>query len=66
MGRALGNHLLNLQLRDGTVAAMQQHALNLEEIESKEEDAGLGNGGIEAWHKRRLLHFKQRRGITVN
>jgi len=46
MGRALGNHLLNLQLRDATSTAMQQHALTLEEIESHEEDAGLGNGGL--------------------
>ncbi|MGB5304939.1 MAG: glycogen/starch/alpha-glucan phosphorylase [Gammaproteobacteria bacterium] len=46
MGRALGNHLLNLKLRDPASAAMQQHALTLEEIESQEEDAGLGNGGL--------------------
>ncbi len=46
MGRALGNHLLNLQLRDSASGAMQQHALALEEIESEEVDAGLGNGGL--------------------
>ncbi|MGD2112057.1 MAG: glycogen/starch/alpha-glucan phosphorylase [Gammaproteobacteria bacterium] len=46
MGRALGNHLLNLELRDAASGAMQQHALNLEEIESEEVDAGLGNGGL--------------------
>jgi len=46
MGRALGNHLLNLRLRDATSGAMQQHALTLEEIESEEVDAGLGNGGL--------------------
>ncbi len=46
MGRALGNHLLNLQLREAARGAMQQHALTLEEIESEEVDAGLGNGGL--------------------
>ncbi|MEZ5543035.1 MAG: glycogen/starch/alpha-glucan phosphorylase, partial [Pseudomonadota bacterium] len=46
MGRALGNHLLNLELRDAAAGAMQQHALALEEIESEEVDAGLGNGGL--------------------
>jgi starch phosphorylase len=46
MGRALGNHLLNLRLRDAASGAMQQHALTLEEIESEEVDAGLGNGGL--------------------
>jgi len=46
MGRALGNHLLNLQLREAVSSAMQQHALTLEEIESEELDAGLGNGGL--------------------
>ncbi|WP_254304090.1 glycogen/starch/alpha-glucan phosphorylase [Shewanella sp. VB17] len=46
MGRALGNALLNLQLEDESRAALQQYAIDLEEIESLEHDAGLGNGGL--------------------
>lgn len=46
MGRALGNHLLNLQMKDETVAALEEYSLILEQIESDELDAGLGNGGL--------------------
>ncbi len=46
MGRALGNHLLNLDLKDNMNQAMEDFCLNLEEIESVEPDAGLGNGGL--------------------
>ena len=46
MGRALGNHILNLGLHEQTEKAMMELSLNLEEIETEELDAGLGNGGL--------------------
>ncbi len=46
IGRSLGNHLLNQDLTDSVSAAAQVAAIKLEEIESQEPDAGLGNGGL--------------------
>ncbi len=46
IGRALGNHLLNMGIKDETAKAMQAFSLELEEIQSEEPDAGLGNGGL--------------------
>jgi len=46
IGRSLGNHLLNLGIENETSQAMQNFALDLEEIASEEHDAGLGNGGL--------------------
>ncbi|MCB1755767.1 MAG: glycogen/starch/alpha-glucan phosphorylase, partial [Gammaproteobacteria bacterium] len=46
IGRALGNHLLNLEIDDASREAMQKFSIGLEEIESAEPDAGLGNGGL--------------------
>jgi len=46
IGRALGNHLLNLGITDSTEKAMHDYALRLEEVASEEPDAGLGNGGL--------------------
>ncbi len=46
IGRSLGNHLLNQDLTDNVTTAAQAAAIELEEIESKEPDAGLGNGGL--------------------
>lgn len=46
MGRALGNHLLNLDLKDNMKQAMQKYCVELENIEEIEPDAGLGNGGL--------------------
>ncbi|WP_456373230.1 glycogen/starch/alpha-glucan phosphorylase [Thiolapillus sp.] len=46
IGRALGNHLLNMDIRSETAKAMQNFSLELEEIQSEEPDAGLGNGGL--------------------
>jgi starch phosphorylase len=46
IGRALGNHLLNLGITDNTEKAMHDYALRLEEVASEEPDAGLGNGGL--------------------
>lgn len=46
MGRALGNHLLNLDITDNSKEAMQKYCLQLEDVEALEPDAGLGNGGL--------------------
>ncbi len=46
LGRALGNHILNLDLEQKTKTAMQEFCLKLEDIEQVEHDAGLGNGGL--------------------
>jgi starch phosphorylase len=46
MGRALGNHMLNLDLTDNSDIAMKNFCLQLEDIEDIEPDAGLGNGGL--------------------
>ena len=46
IGRSLGNHLLNQDLNEETAKAMQSMAIELEEIQSTEPDAGLGNGGL--------------------
>ena len=46
IGRSLNNHLLNSDLQGPVRAALQRFAVALEDIESKEPDAGLGNGGL--------------------
>ena len=46
IGRALGNHLLNLDLDAATREAMLSLSANLEDIGDNEPDAGLGNGGL--------------------
>lgn len=46
IGRSLGNHILNLDINDESRSAMNQFALDLEEIITEEHDAGLGNGGL--------------------
>jgi starch phosphorylase len=46
IGRSLGNHLLNLGITSEAEQAMKDFTLKLEEIESNEPDAGLGNGGL--------------------
>ncbi|MDH5614267.1 MAG: glycogen/starch/alpha-glucan family phosphorylase, partial [Gammaproteobacteria bacterium] len=46
IGRAMGNHLLNLDLKDASGKAMQDLSLNLEDVMAQEHDAGLGNGGL--------------------
>ena len=46
MGRALGNHMLNLGIRSQTEKAMMDLSLELEGIEAEELDAGLGNDGL--------------------
>ena len=46
MGRALSNAMLNLGNEDETIKALGKLGLDLEELESAELDAGLGNGGL--------------------
>ncbi len=46
MGRALGNHLINLDLTDNMRETLEGFCMDLEKIESVEADAGLGNGGL--------------------
>ncbi len=46
IGRALGNHLLNLDIKDPTREALESMAFKLEDVEQAEHDAGLGNGGL--------------------
>ena len=46
MGRALGNHMLNLGLTENSAKAMKDFNFRLEDIEDQEPDAGLGNGGL--------------------
>jgi len=46
IGRALGNHLLNLEIEDETREALEIFAVELEDLLEEEPDAGLGNGGL--------------------
>src|SRR5215218_1574407 len=46
IGRTLGNALINLGLDDATAEALEELGYDLEELESTEPDAGLGNGGL--------------------
>ena len=46
MGRALGNHLLNLDITNNSKEALEKFCLELEEVAAIEPDAGLGNGGL--------------------
>lgn len=46
MGRALGNALLNLALEGTAETALDQLGYDLEDLERREPDAGLGNGGL--------------------
>ncbi|CAN5909565.1 glycogen/starch/alpha-glucan phosphorylase [soil metagenome] len=46
MGRTLGNALLNLALEGTAEAALDRLGYDLEELERREPDAGLGNGGL--------------------
>ncbi|KAA3629898.1 MAG: glycogen/starch/alpha-glucan phosphorylase [Proteobacteria bacterium] len=46
IGRSLGSHLLNMGLENPTHEALNDFALALEDVESAEPDAGLGNGGL--------------------
>lgn len=46
MGRALGNAVNNLEMKDELTQALGDLGLMLEDIEQLEQDAGLGNGGL--------------------
>jgi len=46
IGRALGNHLLNMNIKSESNFALEKFAIDLEDIASEEKDAGLGNGGL--------------------
>lgn len=46
MGRSLTNTMLNLGIQSACDEALYQLGLDIEELESLEEDAGLGNGGL--------------------
>jgi starch phosphorylase len=46
IGRTLGNAMLNLGLEEDLDRAMKELGYRLEELEEREFDAGLGNGGL--------------------
>lgn len=46
MGRLLGNNLLNLNVLSLVEEGLADLGLSLSELEKKESDAGLGNGGL--------------------
>ncbi|MGL4671376.1 glycogen/starch/alpha-glucan phosphorylase, partial [Cetobacterium sp.] len=46
MGRALGNNLINLGIDKEVTDVLKEIGFDLNTIESAEEDAGLGNGGL--------------------
>ncbi len=46
MGRTLGNSLINLGIMDEWQTALKQMGIDVEELQEKEWDAGLGNGGL--------------------
>ncbi len=46
MGRLLRNALLNLGIENETAEALNRLGLDLEDVIEREQDAGLGNGGL--------------------
>ena len=46
IGRLLDNYLLNFGLRDMVAEALKEMGTTLEELEAREPDAALGNGGL--------------------
>jgi starch phosphorylase len=46
MGRALLNNIVNLGARDSYLGAMRRIGYDLEALQEREWDAGLGNGGL--------------------
>ncbi|HET6765340.1 MAG TPA: glycogen/starch/alpha-glucan phosphorylase, partial [Longimicrobiaceae bacterium] len=46
MGRTLGNAVLNLGLEGATAEALEELGYRMEDVEDREPDAGLGNGGL--------------------
>ncbi|MDP9348338.1 MAG: glycogen/starch/alpha-glucan phosphorylase [Gemmatimonadota bacterium] len=46
MGRTLGNAMISLGLEGATAEALEQLGYDLEALQEREPDAGLGNGGL--------------------
>ncbi|MFC1772254.1 glycogen/starch/alpha-glucan phosphorylase [Pseudomonadota bacterium] len=46
MGRGLSNAMLNLGITDAVTRMLYDYGIELEEVETAENDAGLGNGGL--------------------
>lgn len=46
IGRSLSNAVANLDLEETVRSVMHQFGMELEDVASKEHDAGLGNGGL--------------------
>lgn len=46
IGRTLGNALINLGVEGEAAEALEELGYSLEELEEREPDAGLGNGGL--------------------
>ncbi len=46
IGRAMGNHVLNMDIEQPTRDALLDFSVTLEDVMSEEPDAGLGNGGL--------------------
>ncbi len=46
MGRSLSNAMLNLGITDAVTRMLYDYGIELEEVETAEHDAGLGNGGL--------------------
>ncbi|MCG6899867.1 MAG: glycogen/starch/alpha-glucan phosphorylase [Gammaproteobacteria bacterium] len=46
MGRALSNAMLNLGVTSAVTRVLYDYGIELEEVETAEHDAGLGNGGL--------------------
>ncbi|MDO5088863.1 MAG: glycogen/starch/alpha-glucan phosphorylase [Leptotrichiaceae bacterium] len=46
MGRYLGNNLINLQINDAVRETLEELGVDINKIEDREIDAGLGNGGL--------------------
>ena len=46
MGRFMGNNLINLQINDVIRETLNELGIDINKIEDREMDAGLGNGGL--------------------
>src|SRR5580658_8102173 len=46
IGRTLGNSIINLQVEENVLKALEDLGLTLEDLRESEVDAGLGNGGL--------------------
>ncbi len=46
MGRAFGNNIINMRIKDAVIKALQEAGFDYNAVEDEEPDAGLGNGGL--------------------